>query len=183
MGQLVSLIVVPHVVCSNGRQYSLFKHNTVQSNLESVAVWGYLPGTEIKKLLLSTPINTDYVSTMIDICVPHKLENLQFKMKSANGKSWSFGSYLTIFDFISNIGLLTTALTEPGEMTLSFPSRTLLCESSLDQVATIPLHITVNVPSYWDRVFISIWCSYNGYDMMVGVLYNPFPYYQYLIVL
>ncbi len=181
MGQLVSLIVVPHVVCSNGRQYSLFKHNTVQSNLESVAVWGYLPGTEIKKLLLSTPINTDYVSTMIDICVPHKLENLQFKMKSANGKSWSFGSYLTIFDFISNIGLLTTALTEPGEMTLSFPSRTLLCESSLDQVATIPLHITVNVPSYWDRVFISIWCSYNGYDMMVGVLYNPFPYYQYLI--
>ena len=82
---------------------------------------------------------------------------------------------------ISNIGLLTTALTEPGEMTLSFPSRTLLCESSLDQVATIPLHITVNVPSYWDRVFISIWCSYNGYDMMVGVLYNPFPYYQYLI--
>ena len=173
--------LVPHVVCSNGRQYSIFKHNTIRSSLESAVIWGHLPGTEVRKQLLLIQGNTNGVSTMVDICVPQKLERLRLQLRSSNGSLWSLGSYLTVFDFTTHTPLLTTSLTEPKEQTLLFPGLRFPFSSCVDGVATIPLSVTVNVPSMNDRFLISIWCEYSNITTMVGLLYNPFPYYQYLI--
>ena len=170
--------IVPHVVCSNGRQYSIFKHNTLHSSLESAVIWGHLPGTDVRKQLLLVQGNTNGVSTMVDICVPQKLERLRVQLRSSNGSLWSLGSYLTVFDFTTHTPLLTTALTEPKEQTLLFPGQYSPLPQPLDGVATIPLSVTVNVPSMHDRLLISIWCEYSNTTTMVGLLYNPFHYYQ-----
>ena len=144
-------------------------------------IWGHLPGTEVRKQLLLIQGNTNGVSTMVDICVPQKLERLRLQLRSSNGSLWSLGSYLTVFDFTTHTPLLTTSLTEPKEQTLLFPGLRFPFSSCVDGVATIPLSVTVNVPSMNDRFLISIWCEYSNITTMVGLLYNPFPYYQYLI--
>lgn len=113
--------LVPHVVCTNGRQYSIFKHNTIMANQEFVYVWGTLPNSSTQKLLLSFPSISDYVSMMMDVCIPDTMINLQLMLKSTGGSTWWKGSYVSVYDAITSSVLLTTTLSIRESMTLPFP--------------------------------------------------------------
>lgn len=112
---------LPHVVCTNGRQYSLFKHNTGLANQEFVYVWGTLPNSSTQKLLLSFPNSADFVSMMVDVCIPNTMTHLQLMLKSTGGGTWAQDSYVSVFDSITSSVLLTTSLTVRESMTLPFP--------------------------------------------------------------
>lgn len=113
--------LVPHVVCTNGRQYSIFKHNTIMANQEFVYVWGTLPNSSTQKLLLSFPSISDYVSMMMDVCIPDSMTNLQLMLKSTGGSTWWKGSYVSVYDAITSSVLLTTTLSIRESMTVPFP--------------------------------------------------------------
>lgn len=46
-------------------------------------------------------------------------------------------------------------------------------------VATLDIHVTVPTPQ--DRYLVTLWGMYSGVTTMVGIVYNPFPYYQHVI--
>lgn len=108
-------------MCTNGRQYSIFKHNTLLSNQEFVYVWGSSPSSTSSKLLLSFPSTSDYVSVMVDVCIPASMTNLQLMLKSTGGGVWSEDAYVCIFDYITSSLLLATTLTIRESMTIAFP--------------------------------------------------------------
>ena len=48
-------------------------------------------------------------------------------------------------------------------------------------VPTIPLDLQVIVPTSQDRRLVTIWGEYDGIKTMIGIIYQPFPYYQHVI--
>ena len=44
---------------------------------------------------------------------------------------------------------------------------------------TLDIHVTVPTPQ--DRYLVTLWGMYSGVTTMVGIMYNPFPYYQHVI--
>lgn len=113
--------VVPQIDCESGSQYAIFKHNGMNADVESFSIWGVLPGGNSKKILLTSPVSSDYISIMLDFCIPNNLENVKLTMKSLSGEVWSPQSYLSLVNPLTHITLLTTTLTEEGGMTIDFP--------------------------------------------------------------
>ena len=168
---LYSNFLVPNIVCSTGKQYSLFKNNGAYSNQEYVYIWGTVPTTGTKKLLLSLPSNTDYVSYMVDVCIPNQMENVQLMLKSIGGGSWGDESYVTIFDSVTESTLLSTTLPEREGVTLPFPL----------SLAVIPVEVTIRTPSLQDRALITVWGPYAGLKTMIAVLADPFPFQPHVL--
>ena len=115
---------------------------------------------------------------MVFFCLPANVENAKLTMNSALGELWSDQSYLSIFDPVNRNVLLTTTLTEKGELTLDFP-RTYLNTISfclcLDRVPTIPIQVHLQTSSLRDRVFTTLSCTYSNHHTVVAALVNPFP--------
>lgn len=168
-------------MCSNGKQYSLFKNNVAFANQEFVYIWGRNKENNAKRLLLSYPANVDYTSSMVDVCIPDTVKDVELVLKSSGGSTWSEGSYLTVFDCVKQTPLLSTTLSQPEEMVIAFPSRGVRKTSSVDAVVTTSLDIHVTVPTPKDRYLVTLWGMYSGVTTMVGIVYNPFPYYQHVI--
>lgn len=164
---------VPRIVCSTGRQYSLFKNNGPFSSQEYVYIWGTVPSTGTRKLLLSLPSNTDFVSYMVDVCIPSQMENVQLMLKSIGGSSWGDESFVTVFDSITEATLLSTTLPDREGVTLPFPL----------SVAVIPVEVSISAPSLRDSALVTVWGQYAGLNTMIAVLWDPFPFQPHVIQL
>ena len=134
-------------------------------------IWGTVPTSGTKKLLLSMPSNTDFVSYMVDVCIPNQMENVQLMLKSIGGSRWGDESFVTIYDAITEATLLSTTLPEREGVTLPFPL----------SVSVIPVEVAIDVPSMQDRALVTVWGLYAGLRTMVAVLYPGFPYQQQVI--
>lgn len=122
----VLLFIVNPIDCGNDVLYSIFKQNGAFADAESFSIWNYHPSSGTRQVHLTSPIVTEYVSEMVYFCLPADVENAKLTMNSALGELWSGQSYLSIFDPINRNVLLTTTLTEKGELTLDFPRICLL---------------------------------------------------------
>ena len=121
IGSHIVLVLVDPIDCGNDVLYAIFKQNGVHADVESFSIWNYHSGGGTKQMHLVSPIVTEYVSEMVFFCLPANMENAKLTMNSALGELWSDQSYLSIFDPINRNILLTTTLTERGELTLDFP--------------------------------------------------------------
>ena len=175
----ILLFIVDPIDCGNDALYSIFKQNGVFADAESFSIWNYSPSSGTKQVHLTSPIVTEYVSEMVYFCLPVNVENAKLTMNSALGELWSDQSYLSIFDPINRHVLLTTTLTEKGELTLDFPriyfQMIILSHLHLDRVPTIPIQVHVHTPSFRDRAFVTLSCTYSNHHTVVAALVNPFP--------